>query len=451
MRVIAAWTLGFSLLVTQAHAQTRPQSDNYRMPTDVQAVGGGEAAKSTNYLLDDTIGEANIGESRSDLFQLDAGYRQTLETYLAFGCDDQADLGTITFTGQANASVTCTVTTDADAGYALKWTNRTASGGVMTGSLISPTEQEIPPLAASREGLVGHWKLDEASAGGDVVDSSGNGNDGTPIGAGGAQNKPQPSSDLPSNINTQTLRSLDFDGADDRIGLGNDSSLQLSNGTVSAWLKTDNAGWSYRGIVSKQNAYGMYLVDNVLYLFDWHAYTGRNTGISLNDNEWHHVAFSFQSGVTNGTVVYIDGVAQLTTTMTVWGQSVEVQIGDGNANQYFNGLIDEVRIYNRVLTADEIKALYAEPHSWSVPSTRSAWGARLSSTSDDTDAKWGTDSSSEKWLNVGDGDYTMVTRTSRTDEDGSEQVIQFRAEVGAQKIQQTGIYRSTVELTAVSL
>src|SRR4051794_38718204 len=84
------------IAVTSVQAQQiRPQSTNYVIPTDVQPVGGGEKAHSTNYTLDDTIGEANIGLSRSGNYALNAGYRQVEATSLSMNCTPAVNLGTV--------------------------------------------------------------------------------------------------------------------------------------------------------------------------------------------------------------------------------------------------------------------------------------------------------------------------------------------------------------------
>jgi hypothetical protein len=147
------------------------------------------------------------------------------------------------------------------------------------------------------------------------------------------------------------------------ISFGNPSQLQLTKGTVSAWIKTASPGSSYRGIVTKQYAYGMFLQDSLFCIYDWTTAGPRCTTSNLADNTWHHVVMSFSTGVTNGTTLYVDGVAKLTTTMTINNQSVNVVAGDGSypsAGQNFNGSIDDVRIWNRALSAIEVTALYNE-------------------------------------------------------------------------------------------
>ncbi len=146
----AAILLALALLFPQAGAQQSPtQSDNYMIPSDVQPVGGGEKARSPNYLLDDTIGEGNIGYSGSPNYMLNAGYQQgASETAITMNCTTPAALGTITRTGDtsvngcagtgscATNSTTCTVETNAPAGYALSWIIQTGTGaaGARTGT-----------------------------------------------------------------------------------------------------------------------------------------------------------------------------------------------------------------------------------------------------------------------------------------------------------------------------
>lgn len=197
-------------------------------------------------------------------------------------------------------------------------------------------------------GLVGLWSFDGPDIQGSTAyDRSGSGNNGTLF------SSPKPSIG-------KLGQALSFDGAATYISLSNPASLQLSQGTVSAWIKTSNAGTSYRGIVSKGSAYGMYLMGNVFGVYDNGTPAFRTTGVNLADNKWHHVSFSFDSGVTNGTLLYIDGVLVLTTTLTNTSQATNVQVsrGQGGVSQIFNGAIDDVRIYNRILPASEIKQLY---------------------------------------------------------------------------------------------
>lgn len=140
---------------------------------------------------------------------------------------------------------------------------------------------------------------------------------------------------------------------------GNDSTLQLSNGSLLVWLKTSGSGSSFRGVAVKQNAYSIFLLDGVFGLYDWGSVNFRSSGIDIRDNRWHQLCVSFQSGITNGTILYLDGVPVLTTTFTVSNQSVNLQIGSGGVGgQEYSGLIDHVIIANRSWSGGEVARLY---------------------------------------------------------------------------------------------
>src|SRR5215210_174830 len=74
---------------------------------------------------------------------------------------------------------------------------------------------------------------------------------------------------------------------------------------------------------------------------------------------WHQVAMSFQSGVANGTKIYVDGVLRLTTTITVVNQTAPLLLGNENGSvEYLSGSIDEAAVYGSVLTATQIRTHY---------------------------------------------------------------------------------------------
>jgi len=153
-----------------------------------------------------------------------------------------------------------------------------------------------------------------------------------------------------------------FDGSNDFVDVGNGASVQLTQGTLEAWIKTSGSG-TYSSIIIKQWAYGLFLHSNVLEIYDWSGGGFKSTGVNLADSRWHHVAFSFNSGVTNGSFVYLDGVLKLTTTFTVYHQEVNLGIGAivNGPDQLFTGTMDEVRVWNTMRTQAEIQsAMYTE-------------------------------------------------------------------------------------------
>ncbi len=149
---------------------------------------------------------------------------------------------------------------------------------------------------------------------------------------------------------------LHFDGFNDGVVVNNTPSVQLNSGTAEAWIKTSNAGSSYRGIIVKQWAYSLFLYNNELICYDWS--TGIiPTGIYLADNQWHHVAVSFANGVINGSKIYADGILVKTFTYHIVNQTIDLALGIGSnySVQNFAGSIDEVRVWNRQLSLAEIQ------------------------------------------------------------------------------------------------
>lgn len=171
--------------LAQVHAQqVRPESSNYEMIFDAQPAGGSEDAKSNSYILYDTIGEGNIGESDSANYTLNAGYRSGSDgTSISMNCSATAPLGTLTRTGDTSVNTcgqtgycatnkaVCTVTTDVSAGYTLSWIVSTGTGaagartgtgylnGYVAGHRIAPlgtgsTTMNTQPIAMTAGGTV---------------------------------------------------------------------------------------------------------------------------------------------------------------------------------------------------------------------------------------------------------------------------------------------------------
>ena len=150
-----------------------------------------------------------------------------------------------------------------------------------------------------------------------------------------------------------------FDGSNDYINFGNSSTLQQSTGSLSAWTKASSPGSGYRGIIAKQGAYGLFYTDSVLVAYDWAADTPRSTGINIADNTWKNVVLTYQSGVSNGTRIYINGVSVLTATITIQSQVANLFGGaEANANQFASCQISSFNMYSRVLTAQEVLQNY---------------------------------------------------------------------------------------------
>lgn len=215
-----------------------------------------------------------------------------------------------------------------------------------------------PNTSALASGLIGYWPLDGDTTSwstGRTLDLSGNSNTGS-VSAMSTTTSP-----VPGKIG----QAMKFDGTNSYIPVtDNNLSLDIDVGTISAWVKTTDAGSAFRGIYEQSHGAGLYLYSNAIATYDNGAAAARISSKTVNDGKWHHVLMTFSSGVTNGTVLYVDGVAVMTTTITNTAHNgVSIGVGQGGAPQRFTGNIDDVRVYSRVLSSTDIALMYAAGRS----------------------------------------------------------------------------------------
>ncbi|MFH1476778.1 MAG: carbohydrate binding domain-containing protein [Verrucomicrobiota bacterium] len=200
---------------------------------------------------------------------------------------------------------------------------------------------------------VGCWKLDEG-AGTTAHDFSWRGNNGT------LQGNPQWTG---GRING----ALSFNGSNDYVDCGSNSSFKVSAITIEAWVYSPTANFAgYNGIAGAEGAYGCDIWNNRIAVhintanqgWHWCQYSE-----PLTWDGWHHVAFTYDG--VNTVKCYRDGVLILTDTTSSSGKlqwaawATKLCVGQVNTGAWpsnFKGLIDEVRIYNRPLRDDEIKS-----------------------------------------------------------------------------------------------
>ena len=189
---------------------------------------------------------------------------------------------------------------------------------------------------------------------GDASDGSGNGHDGTITGANWV-------ADRFGNPNG----ALQFDG-NDSVRINDHADLRLSQGlTITAWIK-ETTHRNYAKIVSRRSGTYFYFlgVDNghpYGGIGDGSSYTVTRKSIDMPLDQWHFLAFVFDSP-TNQMHIYYDGIYDETTVSTSLPVlvGVDLSIGgdsEGSAN-FFEGLIDGVAVYDQMLTAEEIRASY---------------------------------------------------------------------------------------------
>ena len=201
------------------------------------------------------------------------------------------------------------------------------------------------------DGPVGYWRFGEAS-GTTAVDASGNGYDGTYANA--------PTLGVTGALTGDTDKSVTFNGSNQNVSMGNPSAFQITVGAIEVWIKTSTPGASYRGIVVKRGAWGLWVKDGVLTTYDYGTSAERLTSNNIADGAWHHIVLNLDSGVSNGTTLYLDGALVLTTTISVTTHERALAAASNLSPslQPLAGTLDEVAIYDRALTAIEVQAHY---------------------------------------------------------------------------------------------
>ncbi|MCK4751803.1 MAG: hypothetical protein KAS75_00040, partial [Planctomycetes bacterium] len=220
----------------------------------------------------------------------------------------------------------------------------------------------LEPLPEPDPNLVAHWKLDETT--GNIASDSAGTNNGTLMGD-------------PTWTTGQIDGALDFDGSGDYIA-GSTSPFDFENTTFTVclwfnkaqptgvmlsegsykggWQISDGGGTNYGGVkvmIKRKNSTSS-------------AYTSISQD-TYDDGLWHHMAAVITTSTTdylgNSVDIYIDGA--LIPVFEIMGN---YPYGSSDENwriaarptdpAYYNGLIDDVRIYDKALSAEEIQQLY---------------------------------------------------------------------------------------------
>ena len=162
-------------------------------------------------------------------------------------------------------------------------------------------------------------------------------------------------------FNSANGGSIVFDGSNDEVICGNDTSIQITEGTISAWFAANDGNTGYRGIIAKQDAWGLFVYNDILSTYDWGNSSRRETGTDVGNGAWNNAVMTFTETVgspSNNAKIYLNGNLVLTTTVKHSNNTITLQLGEANANQHLNGKIAQASVYNRVLSADQVLQNY---------------------------------------------------------------------------------------------
>lgn len=213
--------------------------------------------------------------------------------------------------------------------------------------------------------LVGYWKLDEPNRSDACIDSSGNGHTGTAYGT--------------TVVDGKIDRARSFNGNGDYIDI---PAINIPHAiTVAAWIYSENF-LQHTFIIAKNPINTQWaLIIEGKGLMKW-----RGGGVETNvvcdmpaSGAWHHVV-ARQEGTTGS--LYVDGVRRASGTLPAIGNGAgSISFGRFNSGDhwYFNGQIDEVRIYNRALSDKEISELFTSSSKSGAQLKSDAGGGNASS------------------------------------------------------------------------
>jgi len=247
------------------------------------------------------------------------------------------------------------------------------------------TDLSTHTSAANLQGwwTMGDDPLDDATGiFGSIVDQTANGNNATPYGTTNADIK----DDSPNETAYQNSLSILLDGVNEYCEVPDNSVFDFYTVTpsattlpfsVSAWVKTTNAGW--QGIISKSDggpAYTGWQIAHYgtfgLYFSltnSWNALGLGAYGGALNDGSWHCIAIAYDgSNLVSGITMRIDNVGQALTIYPTNSLSTndirnsqDVQIGSafGDPSSYaWWGSLDEVAVWDKELSSAEMDAIW---------------------------------------------------------------------------------------------
>ncbi len=212
-------------------------------------------------------------------------------------------------------------------------------------------------------GLVGHWTfdgpdMDWGSTTSEVQDVSGQGNHGNATTTMSAATSPT------SGVVGQGMQ---FDGVKDEILAGDDISTRLNRDfTLAAWVYFEDVS-GYRAIISHDVGEWYFLKNNTsnkLAFAEATISVDAEANTALEANRWYHAVVTIGAGTPATVTFYLNGVpdGSDTTSGTYDDNATSKQVsigsgGEGGGNA-MKGKIDDVRIYDRALSAAEVKRLY---------------------------------------------------------------------------------------------
>ena len=262
---------------------------------------------------------------------------------------------------------------------------------------------DVAKARVPADGLVSYWSFSNTTIKDGVVSDLAGSNDGTIKGD-------------PKMVQGKIGQALLFDGDGDHVDCGNDPSISFDVRdafSTGAWVNIDLEHNNHMIVVGKMESYGTFRgwtiwfrglsiaqggnIDHIHLILRNHQWIDNNKIMVMSETpvprgEWVHLVMTYDgSRESEGVKFYVDGEDAPLAAADETAKKVEdtikvdtsLNIGargtdKGQMPHYFNGIIDEVFIYNRDLTADEVKQIFEADEPYAIDSAdklTATWGA----------------------------------------------------------------------------
>jgi len=346
-------------------------SNRVAQPTGTSYIDSGLAAGTYYYKVTAEDAAGNVGPAGNEANAISSADTTPPSVSITAPSAGATVSGTVTVTASAtdNGSLAGVQfkldgsnlgTEDTTAPYSVSWDTFSSGNGAHTlsavardaaGNTASAANVSVTVQNTAAAGLVGAWAFDEGT-GTTIADQSGKSNNGTVTNT--------------TWVTTGKFNNaLSFNGTNAWATVPDSNTLDLTTGmTIEAWVRPSTSGgtnWQ-TAVVKEQTgnlAYGIYENTNqgkpeaeVFVGGATHAVNGTS---ALPAGTWSHLAATYDGSTIK---LYVNGavVSQVAASGSIITSTAPLRIGGNNIwGERFTGLIDEVRVYNRALTAGEIQ------------------------------------------------------------------------------------------------
>jgi hypothetical protein len=234
-------------------------------------------------------------------------------------------------------------------------------------SLATATMAQVPSYVPTN-GLIGYWPLNS-----NAIDASGNGNNGAVNGA-----------TLTTDRNGNANSAYNFNGTNSRIDINDNAALRLSNTdfTISFWVKINSyntngaTAFIYKRAAGSQNGWGLYAemgyYNRLGFIVSENSDPRAYLDSTLSINTWHNVVITYTLSthtarfyvgglllnITTGVDSNFNPVSALPSPSGTCNSIMRIGNDSNNNSYFFNGALDDIGIWNRALTQQELSALF---------------------------------------------------------------------------------------------